>query len=299
MRILSDKSIVTFCGKDKDHIAVILGLDQLLRAPVKTPHGALFEFDERVAQERAFFELPVVSVACLPDGRIVVLSEDGEVRISDGGELSEESFDPKLGPMRAIKQIGTTVYASGVSVQFFRREENGLWTDISPPRPEDEHLRRCIVESIDGFSEHEIYGSGESGIIWRFDGATWTAVPTPTNLSYYSIHCGEDGVVYAVGQLGLLARGRGDSFEIVSQDRDFADLWGVAHYRGKLYATSMRSILVLENDAFVPVLEPMNIAMTFYGLDVAEGVMWSVGEKDILKLDGADWSRFVDPEWVS
>ncbi|MEM9793986.1 MAG: hypothetical protein AAF848_13670 [Pseudomonadota bacterium] len=299
MKILNDKSIVTFCGKTKDTIGVVLGLDQLMRAPEKVAHGALFEFDAEFAKELQFLELPLVSVAYLDDDEtLVALSENGDIRLYGTTGLRSESFEPSLGPMRAVKLIGTKLFASGVSAQFFSREGDGTWTDISPPRATDSSLRSSIVESIDGFAENDIYGAGENGVIWRFDGENWAAVQTATNLAYYAIHCADNGVVYAVGQLGILARGRGDSFEIVPQNKEFADLWGVRLFEDALYTTSMRAMLTLEDDELVPVLPAMELAMTFYGLDVVDGVLWSAGEKDIIRFDGSKWSRFVDPEWV-
>lgn len=300
MDILSDKSIVTFTAKDSKAIATVLGLDEIMRGP-KTPHGAIFQFDAKVAQEFEFFELGFVSLAYLePERRtIVAMDEEGEVRLLDGDGVEAEYFAPPRGPMRCLKRIDDTLFAGGVSAQVFVRDAPGSWRDISPPQSPHDHLRLSMIESIDGYSKSEIYAAADNGVIWYYDGETWHAVETATNLAFYAIHCGSDGVVYAVGQMGILARGRGQEFEILPDDQEKADFWGVAYYEGTLYASSMRALMHLDDDNFfVPDVEAMDVGFTFYSLEVVDDVLWSVGEKHILARQGGAWSGFVNPEWV-
>lgn len=300
MKILSDKSIVSFCGKNREKVATVLGLDKLMRGP-KTPHGAVFEFNQEVAQELDFLELGLVSVAYLDSAGdvIVVMDELGEVRLLREGDTRKEHFLPSRGPMRSLRLIDGSLYAAGVSAQIFKRDPRGRWDDISPPQSAVETLRLSMIESIDGFSGQEIYAAADNGIIWYYDGKSWAAIETATNLAFHCITCGEDGVVYAAGQLGILARGRRNSFDLVPQERDLADIWGIAKFDDALYLTSMRAMLSLdENEVLVPVLAAMELGFTFYGLEAVDGVLWSVGEKDILKFDKEIWTKFVDPEWV-
>lgn len=299
MIFLTDQSIVSFVPADRSRIAISTGLDAILTGP-KTPHAGIFYVTETEARELAYFDLAIVGLAFADPGarELVALDEWGSVRLIRDDGIFEEGFYPKRGPMRHLRRVDGQLLASGTGAQVFRRDHDGVWREFGPPVDEHPEHRLSIIESIDGFASDDLYGAANQGVIWWYKAGRWRAVHCATNLAFYDIQCADDGLVYACGQLGVLAVGREDRFTLIAPESRLADLWGIARFDGKVYAASMRSLLELRDGSLVPCMPAMDVAATFFGLRAADGVLWSVGQKDVIRFDGTDWAPIGEPEWV-
>ena len=240
------------------------------------------------------------TVCHVPAERYLALGTDGSVRASGGGAVKEEppiancGVDPtKRGPLREIRGIAKgRAYAVGTCRQAYVRDGEDQWRCIDQSaQVGDTPIADTSFESIDGFSEQEIYTVGWEGEIWKYDGAVFTQQNSPTNLALYKVRCAQDGFAYACGQLGTLLRGRNDQWEVIEHDSTREDLWGMEYFQGQLYVSSTHFVYRLEGDTLKPVDFGDDAPGTCYHLSAADGIMWSIGPKDVMEFDGSNWTR--------
>lgn len=242
------------------------------------------------------------TVCHVPAERYLALGTDGSVRASGGGVVREEApiascgVDPRTrGPLREIRGIAQgRAYAVGAGRQAYLREDDGQWRCIDSSAQEGGvPVADASFESIDGFSEQEIYAVGWEGEIWQYDGDRFTQRASPTGLALHKVRCAPDGHAYACGQLGTLLRGRNDRWEIIEHDSTREDLWGMEFFNDHLYVSSTRFVYRLENGRLQSVDFGDDIPGTCYHLSAADGIMWSIGAKDLMEFDGNAWRRVL------
>ncbi|SFA63452.1 WD40/YVTN/BNR-like repeat-containing protein [Metapseudomonas otitidis] len=242
------------------------------------------------------------TVCHVPAERFIVLGTDGSINVSGGGEVKEEppirpaGIDPrKRGPLREIRGIANgRAYVVGTCRQAYVRDDEGQWRCIDQSaQGGDVDITDTSFESIDGFDEQEIYTVGWEGEIWTYDGATFTQLTSPTNLALYKVRCAPDGFVYACGQLGTLLRGRGDQWEVIEHDSTTEDLWGMEVFNGEVYVSSTRFVYRLVDGKLKAVDFGDDVPSSCYHLSAADGIMWSIGPKDVMELNGSTWKRIL------
>lgn len=240
------------------------------------------------------------TVCHVPAERSLTLGTDGSVEASGGGVVKEEApiancgVDPKKrGPLREIRGIAKgRAYAVGTCRQAYVRDGEDQWRCIDQSaQVGDTPITDTSFESIDGFSEQEIYTVGWEGEIWEYDGSVFTQRNSPTNLALYKVRCAPDGFAYACGQLGTLLRGRHDQWEVIDHESTREDLWGMEYFDGQLYVSSTHFVYRLEEDKLSPVDFGDDAPRTCYHLSAADGIMWSIGPKDVMEFDGTNWKR--------
>ncbi|MCY1449154.1 hypothetical protein D9M71_658760 [compost metagenome] len=103
--------------------------------------------------------------------------------------------------------------------------------------------------------------------------------------------CAGNGVVYASGRKGLLLKGRDDSWEVIDHQSMIDDIWDLAWYHDKLYLSTMHGLFTLDQDKLLAVDFGEDSPNSCYHLSAADGVLWSIGGKDIMAFDGNSWTR--------
>lgn len=292
--ILETLSINTSAVKDDDTGAMVLVVDELAELP-DAPHGAIYDLRGDTVTELGFHEINLVGQCFAGPSRelLVTVAEWGEVFVASGEESNQERIEVQYGPLRNVTEVDTVAIACGADLQVFRRETGG-WAAIGP----DDDLRADFpanhIEAIDGYSANELYGAGRSGVIWWFDGSTWHPIQSPTNLSFYTVHCSRNGKVYLSGQGGIIAVGRNGDFEIHKPSEPLADVWGIAHWDGLVYLSSFRAMVTWDGEDWDTSAGAMAAGKTFYDLNISQSYLWSFGMKDVLKFDGETWERIKE-----
>jgi len=238
------------------------------------------------------------TVVNVPSQQALFLGYWGEVLCLGSGDVHEEKIQSALGspaergPMRGIRSIDGKAYAVGMYRQVYRRDSSNVWTCIDQAvRPQAQEGRVVSFETIDGFSAQEIYAAGRQGEIWGSDGRDWNKFDSPTNLILTNICCAGNETAYICGQRGTLVRGRYDRWEIIEQSVTEEDFWGIAWYDGKLYLSTMRFVYTLEDGNLKQVEFGGDVPETCFHLSAADGVLWSIGAKDVFSYDGSKWTR--------
>lgn len=195
---------------------------------------------------------------------------------------------------RSLAVIEGEIFACGMDRAAAVRTAPLKWRDISAPPSTNDKL---IVgfEGIDGFSAADIYAVGWQGEIWYRKSNRWRQIDSPVSANLNAVCCAEDGVVYAVGDGGVMLRGRNDEWSEVATGRT-DNLQDVRDFGGKVYVVTDFEILELTGDDLLPVTEfadaddaPGSCLHLLKGVD---GLV-SLGQKDVFKLFAGTWQRVV------
>jgi hypothetical protein len=232
-----------------------------------------------------------IVIAKKPKERMVAVGWKGQVLVCDQGEdCSEENLGPAL-KLENVSVIGGYAYACGMKREVFKRIETGKWVSIHAPRPPKGEV--LGFNAIDGFSEEEVYAAGWEGEIWRYNSKEWFQIDSPTNMRLHGVCCAGDGFVYICGINGTLIKGRKNEWQIIGDQEFKNDLWDLHWFNDRLYAVTMYGIYELVDNELKPMNTGDEIPSTCYRLTSAEGVMWSIGTRDILRFDGKEWERIL------
>lgn len=233
----------------------------------------------------------------------LVLGFWGNVYCLEGSAGHPEALpgaEQEVGPMRGLTFVGGQFYAVGMGRQAFVRASAGVWRPIDsrvrvddPPLDAEGYPRPEGFEAVGGYSPSEIYAVGYWGEIWRFDAQNWHRESSPTNLLLTSICCAPDGKTYVGGKCGTLLCGRASRWTVVEQDLTDQEFTSLAWFGQRLFLASPAGLFVYQDDQFDRQdFGPLGAAVSSK-LFVAEGVLWSVGPKDLLRFDGRTWERIA------
>jgi hypothetical protein len=235
-----------------------------------------------------------------PQCQMVAIGAWGNVLVDGKGDFHEELIHDfkKVGPDRCgkllrVRGIGKRAYAVGMGRMVYRRDDVNKWTAIDKGVlvPGDV-IELLGFDGIDGFSEEDIYAGGLQGEIWHYNGKKWTQLDSPTNVPLYDIICGGDGQVYAAGRDGVLVQGRGDNWRVLTDDAFQRDIWNLCWFADRLFIATTSGLFYLnEKGKIKPVDFGADVPNTTYHLSARDGIMWSIGAKDIMQYDGKTWTR--------
>jgi len=244
----------------------------------------------------------VISVTASGDTGYVVASNGSVFEVPLNASLTIKAIDEKMrewmiesvvdyGELTRVRAISGVPYCCGQSGQVYRlgktkwvRADHGLRSDEGPD-----------LEDIDGSGVDDVYVVGIGGAMHHFDGATWRRVDLPTNLNLSNIRRASDGVYYACGDDGLILKGCGHDWRIVTDIVPDKNYWGLEVFNGGVYLAHDKGIDRLMDDQVLPV--PLGIPgrLTFHRLHAGNGHLYSFGTDDVLKFDGISWSRITIP----
>ena len=233
----------------------------------------------------------------------VVLCAEGHV----GFFGKEEGFYEKIagaglhaedargyGYMNMIRQIGAPLYACGGGGQIYKRVAPGDWRSV------DEAMlaagRDLIFEDVNGPHEESLYLVGQRGSAYWKGKGPFQDMGLPTSVWLNRILVEDEKNVWICGDKGTLLRGNHiDGF------REAAPAGGetflsMAQFEGRIYLASATGLYVLERGRISRVratLEPE--LYDAHILDAVDGVLWSIGYRDIARFDGRVWQRLDLP----
>jgi hypothetical protein len=240
-----------------------------------------------------------VAVSHEPIAQMVAVSQWGDVLCTGSGDTHDEHVATGAakpvndrGPLTGVRRIGKAIYVVGMDRQVYRRTGVNAWSEISPkPKRKEKKDDPKGFQAIHGFSEKDIYAVGWDGEIWHYDGASWKELPSITNQVLVDVCCAGDGIVYACGREGLLIKGRADKWEIVDTDDLEEDFWSLAWFEDQLFIASLYNLYTLGKKGLAEVSMGKDTPGTCNRLAADEGVLWSIGAKDVMAFDGKKWTR--------
>ena len=283
----------------KDEGILVLSFDEMTEQML--PHSVFINWHAGVFSDsgtEAWLTAGVTNISEVDGSVDVIVSNYGktlEISKSDrlSGEIGSETNDvEKLGPLRRVRRIGKHIYVAGGNRQVYRRNAPGTWASIDQgTRAASNESRVVGFESIDGFSEQDIYAVGWDGEIWLFNGNEWSQADSPTNLLLTEVCCAGDGNVYIGGREGLIFCGRNGIWDVIDTSQMFDDIWSMTWFKNTLYISGMKGIYTIVDKTVVPVDTQVEEVSTFFWLSKTADILWSVGAQDVISFDGKVWRR--------
>ena len=230
------------------------------------------------------------------DGEVVVGTEESTQRL-EHVDQSDRGPNHSL-ILRCVRQIGNHAYVAGMARMVYKRLRDGEWRpwDNGMYVPREEFKYVVGLNDIHGVDENSIYAVGFMGEIWHYDGQRWIEQHTPTNLTLTGVYCVSMDEVYASGMVGMLLRGRNGVWEVIEQECTKQDFWGITYFQEKIFLAGTGGVYVLTPVGLQPVDMQLGRRVSTGYLDAADGILLSVGEKDIVyTVNGVDWHEIEGP----
>lgn len=266
----------------------------------EVPYTKVFLYSKGVLKSGDLnYDAHSVCVVTEPELALVNISENGFYGIATmprkrriAGDIFEDSAPPsgvrRIHGVESVNEVAGKAYAVGLGGMVYRMDKLGFWARIDEGLPEYVNLA-----AISGFGSSELYAVGEKGELWFFDGSRWKKVDVPTNRNLLCVKCGEDGFVYIGCMGGVIIRGYGDRWEVFSDDDIEGNVWSVEFFKGEIFASTMDCVYCYRRGVFEIESFGERDKVSCYQISVFNGVMWSVGERDVMQHDGSRWSRVV------
>ena len=261
-------------------------------------HSAFMSWDRPLLSARTMKMFRTVFAGQLPSDEMIFVGDNGHcLVVAPGGQATEEFVStgadtPKTtGHLRSATIVGTTVIAVGMQRQVYVRAEGGQWSDARDGLPAYGEGETSGFEAVVAVKPTEVYAAGWHGEIWRFDGTLWRSVDSPTNKIITALGVDEHGTVYGCGRNGLILFGRANTWQVMSEIRCPDDLWSIAAYGAHIFFASLRRMYCITDRQLSLLDFDKEGADSFGVLSLNKGLLWSIGEKDVLCFDGKSWIR--------
>ena len=275
---------------------LIAGNDKLDEDDVA--HTAVFEWDETTKGWGGYDLSWIATSACVcdyPKEQMVAIGRFGQFLVFGQHEEYEGVIKAKPtpsgtpAPFRGARSIAGKAYAVGMNSHVFRRDARTTWV------ADDQGIKpKTDLEAIDGFAEDDLYAVGWKGAMWKKKGKRWSKIESPSNLILTDVCCAGNGLVYVCGQAGTLLRGRDDEWEVIAHESTEADLWDVEWFNDELYVSTTQFLYKLnDKDELKLVKFGSDRPKSCYKLSTRDGVMWSIGPKDVMSFNGKKWTRIT------
>jgi hypothetical protein len=200
------------------------------------------------------------------------------------GNILTQLRPAKDGIVRSVRDISGWAYAVGFGGLVAKRTGASQWGRVDDGLPASVRL-----EAIHGFSESDMYAVGWDGAVWHFDGRAWSACAVPTNAILSCVCCAGDDFVYVAGQNGVILRGRASTWTVLTNEVATSHIWDLEWFSQKIYLSTYVGLHEVVGDKVVQLDLGDAQPESAYHLSTADGVMWSVGENDVVALEGSSW----------
>lgn len=239
-----------------------------------------------------------------PDKAWWLLGRDGEaVKLATAdSKVTEDqipgaglnALDP-YGYVNAIKNVDGELYVCGYGRQVYRHR-SGKWLSIADDILTHESARGFF--DIDGSNEEHIYAVGWQGEIFFYDGQRWQQDDSPTNVHLASVRCVSTDEVWIAGNDGTVLRGRYNHWDVIKNDDIDSNWYCVEEYNGTIYLAGNAVLGYVDGDSISILDIGLGHSVTTNRLHSKEGVLWSIGEKHVLRFNGSKWTEIVHPDNV-
>ena len=228
-----------------------------------------------------------------------LLGENGEaVEIRAGVATIEDipgaglEVPQAYGYLAAMRTIGGELYACGYGRQVYRRR--GQWSSIADPILTREIARG--FRDIDGTGGDAVYAVGYHGEIYFYDGKAWHQDDSPTTEHLTGVRCVGPDDVWICGRNGVVLHGKYNRWQVIQAPAFTENAWCVEEFGGRIYLVASEGLAYIDGTSIKRVDVGLGRDITTDRLHACDGLLWSIGSKDILVFDGKVWKEVLHPD---
>jgi hypothetical protein len=235
-----------------------------------------------------------------PVVQVIAVGPDGRANVgTPAGDTTEQIGTKQEGPgvhglISDLRLIGKTIFAAGMRRQVYERTSPSTWQPVHGTilqRPSLTEVRG--FNALHGLTESEIAAAGWYGEIYRRRRNTWSSEDSGTNLILNDIHITPDGTTYACGQKGTLLRNSGSGWEPIDHGATDDEIHSLQWFADRLFLATDEQLFSMDRRGSIKAVNVTTAASSTFGsLHAADGVLLSVGTKDIWwTADAKKWHR--------
>lgn len=249
----------------------------------------------------------------------VALSNEGHVHyVGDHEPINEKIPGAGLrspdsegwGYMSCLRQIGQHLYAAGGAGQVYKRLGPNQWVHMDAGLLQARDVNeRLLPRAIAGPHEDAIYlvgsisASGHPPFVCFWNGQAWQHLTLPDVAERIThIHVESEQRIWLCGANGTLLLGNArDGFKSLSTVDDNQLFLSLCLYRGRIVLASNLGLFYY--DPAQPQQGIRKLATTLQPdvqdaniVEAVEGVLWSIGPKDIVRHTEKGWERIAHPD---
>lgn len=298
------RSFGAVCVRATDVVAIASESESLTEEG--TDHTILFVWSPSQWLQKSW-DANTVSLVSMDSkkAKLLAVCADGFVQVMAFPGFAEEHVDNSddgpspMVPLRAARLIGNSVYAVGMARMAYKRDKAGAWNCIDDGArvPRAKKAKVAGFLAVDGPSESSVFAAGYNGEIWHYDGKRWKQEVSPANVALTTMRCSPKGDIVIAGMAGTVIKGSKGKWASIPNHLTEDDFWGSTYFKGHFYLATDAGIYRLTDDS----LEQVKVTTakkhpTTYALDANDEVMWSVGDKHLMKTnDGVNWQSVAGP----
>lgn len=301
----SGSSFLCGCAPFTDMVFFSKELDELSDKDIV--NSSFFLWDEQIKDEKSRWmkydnsvEWRTIGFATSKIGEgnrfAVAIGSSGQYFEIDAQSLQESlgTINNSISGLRSLSCVEGTIFATGMGRVVLKRVSTGVWVDIGPGISSSNSDDVIGLEDIAGFSETDIYSVGWRGEIWWYKDSVWNKIDSPTSVNFNALTCARNGVVYAVGDNGIMVHGRENQWEILETERP-ENLLDVAFFDNEVYVVTDFKILKLKEKKLVAVdnVNEKDFPTSCLHLYESDDGIISMGLKDLFRLKHGIWERIV------
>jgi hypothetical protein len=132
----------------------------------------------------------------------------------------------------------------------------------------------------------------------HFNGRTWSTIPLKTDEHLQWVRCYGPNEIWACGFNGTVLVGNArQGFRDVSTVDDNQTWVCLTKYQDKIYLCEEDGLHVFDGKSIKSVVTGLKPELQdAWRVDHADGVLWSIGVKDLARFDGTRWERIHHPD---
>jgi hypothetical protein len=303
MATLPLSAVYTFVAgivHDRNTIRVLAQADALnAHGNLNTTFLKFLVAEDKKVSFHVLFTLVKLIAIQTPESTVIAVGPDGRVNVGTAkGEYQEQIGTPKEGPsvhglIRDLRLIGSDVIAVGMGRQAYRRGAPCKWTPFHKGILQDISLTEVRgFNAVHGLSEREFVAVGWYGEIYRWNEKSWVREESNTNVILNDVHVTPNGRTYVGGQKGLILQNSGAGWELGPHDFTDDEIRSLQWFGDKLYIATDDALFAMDSRGRVNEVKVSGDASTFDSLHAGDGVLLSVGAKDICWTnDAKHWHR--------
>lgn len=251
---------------------------------------------------------PLVAMSNEGHLTLVYKNSDEKEKIHGAGVFSESAEG--WGYMSSLAQIGEHLYACGGAGQVYKRMGANHWVHMDKGLLQDPGVsERLLLSAINGPHKNAIYTAGSLSAmghppkVFFWNGLVWRELLLPEVAERINaIYVENETRIWLCGANGTLLLGNAkDGFRSLSTVHDNQLFYSISQFKGLMYIGSNMGLFCYNpsNHAqgirevvtkLTPELQDANV------VDAVDGVLWSIGTKDIARFDGKKWERIHHPD---